>query len=145
MSFILNPKKDLHHTTAEWYTQYLLSPRWVTFRNRLVRSRGNMCQRCKAVPHVSLHHKTYARLFRESPKDVEFLCKECHFKAHQEDDIPYLYLIYKEEIVNVKYALEITKTAPYIYKPYKRINLTKEQRQRTKPTNELQTEQRRTS
>lgn len=120
MSFILR-RSALHKPTAKWYSDYLLSPYWLNLKTLVLKVRGSLCERCSAPYHV-LHHKTYARLFRESKKDVELLCEACHFKAHAEDDIPYLYLIYWESKDEVHKHIRTfaLRSSEYITTPNKR-------------------------
>ncbi len=119
MSFKLGPK-DLHKPTAAWYSDYLQSPIWAALRARLLVKRGPNCERCKAQPSFSLHHKTYARLFNELEVDVEFLCKECHYEAHKKDDIPFLYLIYYDSLQEVQDFLTLLHSEPKIRQPKQR-------------------------
>lgn len=104
MSFVLK-RSDLHKPVAAWYSDYLLSDKWVEFKRRIALDRGKKCEVCKKVPWFSLHHKTYARLFNELPTDVLLVCKDCHVLLHQ-DKIPYVWLIYEPSLKLVKEVLD---------------------------------------
>lgn len=69
--------------TAETYRQYLLSEHWAETRLSAV---GYRCGRCGATkgPRVVLdvHHRTYERIGREWPGDLEVICRTCHGAEH---------------------------------------------------------------
>ena len=129
MSFKIS-KKDFHKPTAKWYQDYLLSDRWVRLKAKIVAQRGINCEECGA-PHTVLHHKTYARLFKESARDVTLLCNDCHFIAHQRHHIPLLYLIYEHSLTQVTtYLAKLTaKAAEYINKPEIRTKTKEKEKQ----------------
>lgn len=66
------------------YLAYLRSPWWTGRKAAVIRYRGYRCERCGAAPFrgLQLHHRTYERLGRELPADVELLCKPCHLREH---------------------------------------------------------------
>jgi hypothetical protein len=46
------------------------------------------CERCKlSTTDLALHHKSYERLGRESPSDLELLCPNCHKGADVERSV----------------------------------------------------------
>ncbi len=58
---LLNPEKTrAHHLAAH------LSPT------------GNLCERCEQARPLERHHPDYSK-----PKDVRWLCRKCHDKAHE--------------------------------------------------------------
>ena len=73
------------------YQAVLASARWKRLRARLLRERGERCERCRAsftpgtgARHLSLHHLTYERLGHELDEDVQLLCETCHAEADRE-------------------------------------------------------------
>lgn len=66
----------------EWrkkYNAYIKSAQWKNIRKQLFQMRGNKCERCQmGSPMLAVHHLTYERLGRESPKDLVVLCPDCH-------------------------------------------------------------------
>lgn len=68
------------------YNAYLKSPAWKEFKRGIIKDRGDACENCGAKPkQLDLHHKTYARLFKELPCDVMLLCRPCHDSHHFEE------------------------------------------------------------
>lgn len=65
------------------YIAYLASPAWKAERQRALRRASYRCERCGARA-TEVNHKTYARLGRELPKDLEALCSRCHLIADYE-------------------------------------------------------------
>lgn len=64
------------------YAAYLASPEWKMRRIQIMSKRGAKCERCGARRTLQIHHKTYARLGRELPEDLEILCRKCHETEH---------------------------------------------------------------
>jgi HNH endonuclease len=64
------------------YDEYLRSPWWTARKAAVIRYRGERCERCGCRYRLELHHRTYERLFREIPEDVELLCWSCHAREH---------------------------------------------------------------
>jgi HNH endonuclease len=64
------------------YEEYLLSPWWRARKALIVRYRGERCERCGCRYLLELHHRSYERLGRERPEDVELLCWICHQREH---------------------------------------------------------------
>ena len=81
------------------YQAYLLTDHWKDFSMNVRAERKN-CERCgcsrvdsiaKYQQALHVHHKTYERLGRELPSDVEVLCFHCHLiTEHKSDDIAVL-------------------------------------------------------
>jgi hypothetical protein len=73
---------------TEWRIRYerrIKSVPWKNMRRDFMRLRGPKCERCeRTTTDLALHHKTYERLGRESPSDVELLCPNCHTRADAE-------------------------------------------------------------
>lgn len=68
------------------YLAYLRSPEWHEIKIDLIQTRGLKCEKCcdeyKHPSKVQVHHKTYKRLFNESPNDLILLCAGCHMAEH---------------------------------------------------------------
>jgi len=85
---IKTPKATLKRATKkekkEKYKSYIVSMKWKIFKRGIVKTRGNVCERCGTKTNkLDLHHKTYARLFNELPQDVMLLCRDCHNEIHE--------------------------------------------------------------
>ena len=66
------------------YRDHLRSVRWRNMKRAIIKMRGNCCERCGNAANLELHHKTYDRLGKESPSDLELLCSACHKHADRE-------------------------------------------------------------
>lgn len=64
------------------YGEYLLSKKWKKTRKKALRRAGFKCNGCGSTKHLEVHHKTYARVGREDPSDLEVLCRTCHGERH---------------------------------------------------------------
>lgn len=69
------------------YLAVINSKRWRELRLRLLRERGERCERCHKTwapgfkTSLELHHLTYERLGHERDGDVQLVCKGCHESA----------------------------------------------------------------
>jgi 5-methylcytosine-specific restriction endonuclease McrA len=68
--------------TYDEYLAYLRSPWWTARKAAVRKYRGDHCERCHCRYRLELHHRTYKRLGRELPEDVELLCWACHRREH---------------------------------------------------------------
>ena len=66
------------------YWDILGSPWWRARKAALIRYRGERCERCGVGRggDLQMHHRTYERIGRELPEDVELLCRRCHRLEH---------------------------------------------------------------
>ena len=66
-----------------WYRNlYLRSRHWRKTRAKKLKQVWH-CERCRMKIHyLDVHHKTYARIWREYLSDLEVLCRDCHIKEH---------------------------------------------------------------
>lgn len=64
------------------YQDYLRSPQWAAIRRAVWQRCGGVCEHCGQEPMQQVHHKTYARLFKEHLTDLEGLCEMCHEFRH---------------------------------------------------------------
>jgi len=60
------------------YAEYLRTPRWVGFSQRVREHWGQRCAVCNAGGPLEVHHRTYERLGKEEMTDVLPLCAGCH-------------------------------------------------------------------
>lgn len=65
----------------ERYESYLLSEEWAEMREAVSYRCKGKCQ-CCGDTGSELHHRSYERLGRERPADLEWLCTECHNRQH---------------------------------------------------------------
>jgi 5-methylcytosine-specific restriction endonuclease McrA len=62
------------------YNAYMRSEEWQRMREYIFELRDGICEFC-GDPATEIHHRTYERLGRELPIDLQALCKECHIEA----------------------------------------------------------------
>ena len=65
------------------YERHIRSSQWKKMRKDILRMRDR-CEGCGTRKFLEVHHKTYERLGRESPSDLEVVCKTCHEIADRE-------------------------------------------------------------
>lgn len=63
------------------YQNHIRSAQWKNTREMMFKLRGKKCERCDNKSTLEIHHKTYERFGRESPNDLEVLCKHHHEEA----------------------------------------------------------------
>lgn len=69
---------------SDLYRKTIASARWRKLRQERILATGYRCEHCKKVVFskmLALHHKTYDRLGKELPTDIELLCPPCHEDA----------------------------------------------------------------
>lgn len=73
-----------------WYRQiYLESEHWRTTRRQARARVGGVCQACGGCPEsVDVHHLRYRNIFDVTMDDLQVLCRACHDKEHEDDQIP---------------------------------------------------------
>lgn len=67
------------------YHSYLLTPKWRTISQTVIKRDGNKCTKCGSTKILHAHHKTYKNIFNELNhlEDLITLCKECHKVIHK--------------------------------------------------------------
>jgi len=67
----------------EWYSAYLLSPKWHAKRAKVLARDRNTCRAegC-GKPATQVHHLTYERVGDELLDDLVSVCDDCHDKCH---------------------------------------------------------------
>lgn len=73
---------------AEWwenYKTYLMSPAWMSKRQRVLERDAYVCQACLRKRASQVHHKTYAHVFQEPLFDLISVCDICHSAITQID------------------------------------------------------------
>jgi len=78
---VLTPQK----TYKERYYEYLKSPEWNKKRKAKIKEAGGRCQLCNTKGKLSVHHRTYDRVYNEILTDLIALCDNCHKKFHDID------------------------------------------------------------
>ena len=67
------------------YRKYLRSKSWTQKRDATIAKRKK-CNRCNSRHSLIVHHKNRkARWYHEKAKDLEVLCKSCHYKEHEKE------------------------------------------------------------
>jgi len=77
--------------TMSWkdrYHAYLKTPEWKTIAARKIKQARGRCQLCNGSEFLSVHHRTYERIFKEQLTDLIVLCNECHKKHHGINMLP---------------------------------------------------------
>jgi 5-methylcytosine-specific restriction endonuclease McrA len=64
------------------YHRYLMSKRWAAKRQKVMARCRWICERCHHAGATEVHHKTYARVYRERLTDLLGLCRPCHQFVH---------------------------------------------------------------
>ena len=83
----MNALADWHNLSGrEKYLAYLQSWEWRA-KCRLIRERDrDRCVHCHRSSYddvsIQVHHRTYERLYREKPDDLETCCNICHAEIH---------------------------------------------------------------
>jgi 5-methylcytosine-specific restriction endonuclease McrA len=68
------------------YQEYLQTPQWKEKRDKVLKRDNHTCQGCLVNRAYTVHHKTYDRVGREMPFDLESICFECHRIIHSRKD-----------------------------------------------------------
>ncbi len=72
----------------ERYDAYMRSPQWRLVRAQVIERDKGECRMCGARERLTVHHLTYARIFREWLDDLITLCFHCHEKRHRPISAP---------------------------------------------------------
>ena len=70
------------HDKSSRYAAYLHSDEWARKRDAAKRHAEGRCQVCNGTTKIAVHHRTYARVYREKPRDLTVLCSFCHALFH---------------------------------------------------------------
>lgn len=73
---------------AAWRTTYeahLASAKWKSLRRRAIEREGGLCQGCRLVDGIEVHHMTYDRLGDELLTDLVLFCIPCHERFHAKE------------------------------------------------------------
>jgi len=83
-----NPIK---HVVKNWYEEYLQTPHWQELRKKIFERSHGICEKCKQVKMVDVHHLSYERIGKENLEDLLAVCEDCHNQFHDivedKDDI----------------------------------------------------------
>ncbi len=66
------------------YEEYLQTETWAKKRKERMTTDCYKCTQCGSTDNLQVHHKTYERLGYERMDDLSTMCKECHFKIHDD-------------------------------------------------------------
>ena len=69
------------------YKEYLQTPEWKERRQAAIERAGGRCQLCNSQGPFQVHHRTYDNRGCELPGDLTVLCKECHVKYHDKQEL----------------------------------------------------------
>lgn len=65
------------------YRKYINSPEWAFRKEEYYKFHKKVCRSCRSEDReIHLHHRTYARIYREDDGDLMPLCKDCHASLH---------------------------------------------------------------
>ena len=64
------------------YHEYLMSTEWAEKRQACLEYYDHHCSLCYDNEQLQVHHRTYERVYHESPSDLIALCDNCHKKFH---------------------------------------------------------------
>jgi len=69
--------------------RYLRTGHWRNTRNKALARAQHKCEECGAKKDARLHvhHLTYKRKGKEVAGDLMVLCKECHRKRHEQEEV----------------------------------------------------------
>lgn len=69
------------------YEDYVKSDEWKSVKERLIKERGRVCEKCgqEKPKSMHLHHKNYDNVLgKERDEDLMLLCEDCHNELHQD-------------------------------------------------------------
>jgi len=67
------------------YDSHMISRQWEETKKRIYSTYGNACELCgDRYGGLEVHHNTYASFKNEHDNDLIILCKECHYRFHQD-------------------------------------------------------------
>jgi len=64
------------------YNAYLKTKHWKQRRAKAIQDADGKCEQCKSTVALSVHHRTYVRLYGEKKEDLVVLCIMCHLDKH---------------------------------------------------------------
>lgn len=64
------------------YHEYLSSDKWKEKRKLVLERDKNVCQFCRLLQAVDVHHLHYNNLFNEPLEDLRGICLDCHHLIH---------------------------------------------------------------
>lgn len=70
------------------YTDYISgSKKWEQLRQARITHDNSRCVNCNTAKNLQVHHNTYDRLFNENLDDLITLCRRCHKRLHDEEQL----------------------------------------------------------
>jgi hypothetical protein len=69
--------------TARTYSDYLKTVHWKNVKEEFTSATGGVCQLCRHPNReIQLHHVSYENVGRETHKDIQVICSDCHARIH---------------------------------------------------------------
>jgi 5-methylcytosine-specific restriction endonuclease McrA len=75
-------KKASMDAESEKYKRYLVTEKWLSMKNKVMKRDAYLCQCCLSAEATICHHKTYERKYNEAAFDLVAVCFYCHEKIH---------------------------------------------------------------
>ncbi len=66
----------------ELYADYLRSAEWASRRERVMQRARGLCEGCRLLPAIDVHHLTYEHVTEEFLFELVALCGGCHARIH---------------------------------------------------------------
>ena len=89
------------------YVNYLKSSHWKRTKNRFFQKKRYNCSLCWWNKDLVVHHKQYDNLNRETQKDLTYLCRPCHDRLHNDENLQLFN--FKERWVILSNSVEFKK------------------------------------
>lgn len=67
----------------EEYGKYLKSEHWEEIKRSKTAKGKKRCSICATETQIDLHHLNYKKIFDVQLEDLRWLCRRCHFTAHE--------------------------------------------------------------
>lgn len=84
---------------VETYEEYLMTEHWRKKKWAFSLQTKKECLLCGSKDNIHVHHMTYKHIGNERMSELCFLCKSCHFKAHEigQERLQEIYLTRKQQ------------------------------------------------
>ena len=91
-------KSEWSRQRAKQHEEYLDSKTWRALRLRALQDACYQCDVCGSDSDLQVHHKTYIRWGgAELPKDLQVMCRNCHFNHHDSFELARTYLDFEQQ------------------------------------------------
>lgn len=68
---------------SESYSRYLKSDHWSDLKAKKLANSDKRCGICASTDKIDCHHLIYKNLIDVQTSDLRWLCRRCHFLAHE--------------------------------------------------------------